>query len=72
MDDTSLTGVYGTKEIQSTSKKYIDGKININNDNEQFMYVAEVPRIIHSLIQNVHKTVSTLGTKCPKNRTEQI
>ena len=43
MEDTSLTGVYGTKEIQSTSKKYIDGKININNDNEQFMYVAEVP-----------------------------
>jgi len=68
MNDTSLTGVYGTKEIQNTSKKYIDGKININNDNEQFMHVAEVPLIIHSLIQNVHKTMSTLGTKNPREQ----
>ena len=68
MEDTSLTGVYGTKEIQSTSKKYIDGKTNINNDNEQFKHVAEVPLIIHSLIQNVHTTMSNLGTKNPREQ----
>jgi len=68
MDDTSLTGVYGPREIQSTSEKYIDGHINISNDSDIFMNVAEVPLIINSLIQNVHKTMSSLGLKHPKEQ----
>ena len=55
MEDTSLTGVYGKKEIQSTSKKYVFGSININKDNEAFTNVAEIPLILHSLCQDVQK-----------------
>lgn len=68
MEDTSLTGVYGKKEIQSTSKKYVFGSININKDNEAFTNVAEFPLIMHSLCQDVQKQMANLGTKNPKQQ----
>jgi hypothetical protein len=68
MEDTSLTGVYGKKEIQSTSKKYVIGSINIHKDNEAFTNVAEFPLIMHSLCQDVQKQMANLGTKNPKQQ----
>lgn len=68
MEDTSLTGVYGPKEIQSTSKKYIDGQISISNDSNIFTNVAEIPLIIKTLTHNVQKNMTTLGFKNPKEQ----
>jgi len=67
MDDTSTTGVYGPREIQNTSKKYMDGHINNINNSDAFKHVAEVPLFIQTLIQNVQKMASSLGLKNPKD-----